>query len=331
MKSKRVLIARPRLDCSFKKGPVPDVERPPTDPLRQLWAKFIDGLAEYHSRSGCDVHIETRPLWAFDVDALRMQAQPYDVVYFPHRQKADFDLGPNALYYKPSAFPELFTVDPLGWGASASFSPLGGSYSDAAEICFEQMRQRISTNTSKFPQPQWGGLPLQPGYSLFVCQVPHDENVMQHSSVSVEDALQAVLHYCSARGIPLLVKGHPANAKAMAPLKEMVRSSPAAWVDSASIHECLAGAGRVYLVNSGVGFEALLHVKPVTAFGRAEYSAVVSNAEATDESIDQAASRPLDRRAYAACIAAYVDACVDVHRASTFSKVEAIARKLASA
>jgi len=52
MARKRVLIARPRLDCSFKRGPVPAIETPSTHPVRILWARFIDQLAEFHSQQG---------------------------------------------------------------------------------------------------------------------------------------------------------------------------------------------------------------------------------------------------------------------------------------
>ena len=49
----------------------------------------------------------------------------------------------------------------------------------------------------------------------------------------------------------------------MIPLKQLTQEAGAEWVEDVSIHDCLAGAERVFMVNSGVGFEAILHGKPV--------------------------------------------------------------------
>ncbi len=46
------------------------------------------------------------------------------------------------------------------------------------------------------------------------------------------------------------------------------------WVDNVSIHDLLSKCFCVYTVNSGAGFEALLHKKPVVTFGQAEYDCV---------------------------------------------------------
>ena len=45
-------------------------------------------------------------------------------------------------------------------------------------------------------------------------------------------------------------------------------------VSDVSIHELFASAKAVVTINSGSGFEALLHLKPVITLGKADYSAV---------------------------------------------------------
>ena len=43
---------------------------------------------------------------------------------------------------------------------------------------------------------------------------------------------------------------------------------------TAHIHDFLRNCNEVFLVNSGVGFEAILHRKPIIRFGDAEYNSV---------------------------------------------------------
>ncbi len=118
-----------------------------------------------------------------------------------------------------------------------------------------------------------------------------------HSDVTVEAALDAMLSYAAATRQLLMVKGHPANQRAMAGLKAAVmESSFARWIDDVSIHSCLSGARRVYMVNSGVGIEAMLHKKPVVHFGRAEYSNVYPMVKPVFEEIDVASQIGFDEK-----------------------------------
>jgi capsule polysaccharide modification protein KpsS len=180
-----------------------------------------------------------------------------------------------------------------------------------AQETLRRLRKRIERNVSNFAQPPQGGLPVEGPYSLFVCQVPHDEAILFHSDVSVEQALCAVLSYAQHHGLNLVVKGHPANPKSMQPLREKAEASPCAtWVDNISIHSCLARAEKVYLVNSGVGFEALLHDRSVVRFGRAEYDCVVPQAGLDIASLRRLESRQHSLDEYAAFLHGYLNHCI---------------------
>lgn len=319
---RRVFIAYPRLDCSFSGGHVPD-EEGPLSPLRERWRDFLDGLIRYHRERGDDLEVEKRPLWLFDLPYMREIASGRDIVYIPHRQKQQFDVGPSGLYYKMSAFPEYFTVDALGWGAGLSYSPVQPLFTPRAEQIYAKLSREMAENISKFPQPPLSNTLDVDQYDLFVCQIPHDESIVYHSAIGVRDALKAVLDFCEARGRILVVKGHPANPRAMIPLRELVEVRACArWVDDVSIHRCLAAAQVVYLVNSGSGFEAILHGKPVVAFGRAEYSSVVTQATLDPESLGQAQDQPIDRERYVGVIGAFIDRCVHIRDQASYSRVE---------
>lgn len=283
---RRIYIARPRLDCSFKPGPVPSVEGEPKNRALALFGTFLDNLEIYHKSIGHEVVVDNRPLWHFELSEMQTYAEEFDLLYFAHRLKRQFPIGNCARYFKTTPFPEYVTVDKNGWGASLSWLPVEPVVSDEALRFFDELRQRAASNISLFDQPSLNISVGVRDYLLFVCQLPHDETIRFHSPVSVEDALATVISYAERIGKPLVVKGHPANPMSMAPLKALTETCPLAyWVDGVSIHACLAGAQRVFMVNSGVGFEAMLHDKTIIHFGLAEYSSVLPQAECSVQAL----------------------------------------------
>ena len=76
----------------------------------------------------------------------------------------------------------------------------------------------------------------------------------------------------------------------------------------------------VYLVNSGAGFEAMIHGKPIVRFGHAEYDRVVPQAAAEVVSIArQTAEADIPR--YAAFLDGYLSACISLADASSYARV----------
>jgi hypothetical protein len=49
-----------------------------------------------------------------------------------------------------------------------------------------------------------------------------------------------------------------------------------------SVHDAISRCEGVIVANSGVGFEALLHLKPVYSFARSEYMACTQQIESLD-------------------------------------------------
>jgi hypothetical protein len=116
MPQRRIFLARPRLDCSFKRGPVPAVEGPPQNALLAVVGEFLDRLVAYHRGLGDIVTVQTLPLWQFDLETMRGRATDNDRIYFPHKLRSQFPISENTFYYKTAPFADYFTVDPAGWG-----------------------------------------------------------------------------------------------------------------------------------------------------------------------------------------------------------------------
>ena len=283
-----VVIFKPRLDITFKKGPVP-LQRAALSPIRTHWRNFTDQLFAEHRRRGDTVAVIEKPLWEITPDLvttictlmLKEEEGVECIAYIPHRDRADFPLAHpiRARYYMQTVFPQCFTIDPYGWGASMSVAPIPADGGDANTAVYDYLRQRILNNESKFDQPQrTGKSPFWGPYVAFLCQLPHDETIKKHSAVSVIEALTATLDWADLTNSKVVVKGHPVNPDSMLELRKLTQRRGHYWVDDVSIHDVIAHANGVFCVNSGSGIEAILHGKPVYIFGRAEYETVVNTA-----------------------------------------------------
>lgn len=267
-----ILILSPRLDTTFKYfGPVSPIKGPTPD-NRRPWEACINGIKREHLRRGDNVTVLEQPLWWFKPD--NINEKHYDRIYVPHRESHSFPLpGDKARYYMQSVIPELFYIDTKGFAGGASFYPMTNLYGMDL-FWYDWLCKRIEDKTTKFDQPNtvWHG----PGeYVLFTCQIPHDQTILYHSRIKVEEALRLTCEATKNINKTLVVKGHPVNPGAMETLKQITKEfNHALWIDNVNIHDAIAQAETIVTVNSGTGLEALLHKKPVYTFGDCEYDCV---------------------------------------------------------
>ena len=244
-------ILKPRLDIAFKsrnkKAPRKQVKG-----VRLDWERFID----YYAKK-IDAEVVEYLLTEITPDL----ARKYDDPYVPHRGVVDG--YKDCHFYMQTVFPHLFSVDTRGWGGDLSFLPVGTDYEHDV---FPEFQQRIERNQSFFPQAP--RQELEPFDIFFACQLPHDLNVQQQSDVGVQYALRNTLDFARVNNLKVIAKGHPVWGSRAYQFMANARFS------DASIHDLLAACRGVVTVNSGVGMEAVLHEKPVFAYGRANYSEV---------------------------------------------------------
>ena len=211
----------------------------------------------------------------------------------PHASRRE---RPDAsLFFKEMHLPGLFTVDVDGWGVEHSAIRHAFDFesvdADAAVPRVAALRQRmVSRNLSRVSQPAGGEVPA-PGYILLPLQVPNDSVVTDHSNVSVAALLHAVSDWAEARQQRVAVKIHP-NSLDDPDLVDAVarrtRGSRFVVDVRGNIHSLIAASRGVFVINSSTGFEALVHGKPVAAFGDCDYRAVTF--AATPSTIDDAAA-----------------------------------------
>jgi hypothetical protein len=280
----KILLLAPRLDVSFKHNPT--ITKIPTQigqtlPGKEEWGIFANLLEnEYKSRTDTNFERLNLALWQFNYEILKNYE--YDTIFVPHKEKHNFNIkNKHVYYYMQTTFPWIFSVDSKGWAGGASVYPYHSLYknSTGTTTVFDTLRLRALENKSKFQQPKYTDIQLPDEFALFTCQIPDDETVKYHSSVTVGKALIYTCEATRKLGIPLVVKGHPINENSMIGLKNSLRNySHVTYLDKVSIHQLIGRSKCVVTVNSGTGMEALLHKKPVVTFGQAEYDCVTNHA-----------------------------------------------------
>ena len=310
--SPRVAVLLPRLDLPFKnpgglRG-LPDRlrRRSPQDMrLRAHWRTLGESITAAFRRQGFDADLIVHPLWQVTTEFLeRLEA---DVVFVPHKQRFHFGaLRCRTFFYMQVTFPWLFTVDPLGWSAGSSAYPCEYSAGDPESGTFERYVDRVlERNSSKYEQPTrttrgelvaQGEIPDGP-YIFFPCQRPNDQAVQLFSPYELVDVVAGVARWAKRRGLQVVFKAHPTNVANARPLRQATRELDVCW-STASVHDLIAYSDAVYVINSGVGFEAILHNKPVVTFGQVEYDAVTihGNLDALDRAWEDVQASASDQR-----------------------------------
>jgi Capsule polysaccharide biosynthesis protein len=285
-------IYLPRIDLPWKpyKGSIPPAVSDDTMTIRLTWKKFASQMARHLEMKAVRMEVQELPAW--EITPERINASSGDFALIAHKcafQMQGLDLP--VLFYMQEYMPWLFTLDPAGWGAGSSAYPL--SMADPAEIlgldepaAFDHYRSHLERGTlgTKFPQPteRYSAGSGSPDYDLFVpIQIPHDQVIAFFSDVGVAETLETAAAFARRRNLRLVLKPHPANPKATLPFRSLADDRNVFWSED-SIHDLVARSKAMLTINSSVGFEAMLHGKPIITLGRSLYDAVTIRGRVDD-------------------------------------------------
>ena len=194
--------------------------------------------------------------------------------------------GRAGLHFKEAAIGGYFSLDPTGFSGWASWPEdvdLSAIPAKEAEAFHSQLdRLIVKEKRTKYRQSAQDAAP-DGRYVFFAMQVP-DDAVAQHARLSAPEILDALLEHYAGTDMRIVVKPHPYDLSKITQkrLNERVKDHPNLLISRADIHDLLAGARHVVIINSGVGVEALVHLKQVISAGSSDYELVthsVSDAE----------------------------------------------------
>ena len=147
-----------------------------------------------------------------------------------------------------------------------------------ANTYFEKLSKHyITNNQSKYSQPTNDNFDFPKEFIFFPLQTL-DDSVMQHSYFKPFELIKKIIKILNQQNISLVIKEHPRcqNKK----LKEYLAKQEDKGniiLFNGSIHDAIKKAKTIYTINSGVGFEALFHLKPVITFGKSDYMSITKN------------------------------------------------------
>lgn len=183
------------------------------------------------------------------------------------------------IHAKIGSLPGHVAIDTAGYAgwatlASRSLDSLTrGVRAQDAERQFEHLTKTVvAQGASKFVQSS-APIPDVAPYVFLPMQILND-TVARHAHIDTLRLLRLMAEWIQESELALVVKRHPKCkfpevAHALAELEAAGRII----ISDAGVHDLIAGADLVVTVNSGVGAEALLQLKPVITTGRADYGA----------------------------------------------------------
>ena len=190
----------------------------------------------------------------------------------------------NIWHLKTSYIPGYFSFDKNGYGPWSELVT-EGDYEIPVELVRKNVenfcKDYVDNKKSRVKQPNASfGIPDEP-YVLVLGQRP-DDPVSKFADIDTMTLMHKVSELYKDTKYKVCTKQHP--------LESGIPYGTATDIQlTGNIHDCIAGASAIYTVNSGSGFEALLHGKRVFTTGQCDYhwaTDVIKNDEDLANSVE---------------------------------------------
>lgn len=242
--------------------------------------KFIQQLALMQ------IPFETKVISEINIDKEYKLADDEIVISY-HTKGSEIK---NLYRYKESYLPNYISFDTMGFSGWHSICKLNISNElekitlNKANIFYQKLYKKyVKNNKSKYTQPSNDKLKLPKKYIFFPLQISTDV-VTELASVSQEDVLNKLINIFKKTETFIVVKKHPkCNDIKLNELLNKLAEENEIILFSGSIHRAIEKSISVITSNSGVGFEALLHLKNVITFGKSEYMSMTNNISNLEE------------------------------------------------
>ncbi|KQR75652.1 glycosyltransferase family 29 protein [Rhizobium sp. Leaf341] len=254
-------------------------------PGRIYWRFMARFLAERAWSNGRNARIVALPQWEITPEELQKLGRDVSHIYLPHMIREQLR-HPKARYYMQELLPDLFTVDENGWGAASKAFNCSDFLRHDPDPRLDAFLAKIRTSRiTKAPQAksQQGELPT---FAILVpLQVPGDDALIHHANIDLEGFVETLAGFANRARVTVLFRKHPYDETTFYDrMKERFASEHVVFDSRGHIHDALEQAKAVAVINSGVGFEAMIYNKPLLSFGRAVYDEAVGRV--TNDNID---------------------------------------------
>jgi hypothetical protein len=243
------------------------------------WLEFERALIDCVNELGHDI--------SGDVEHPHTMFLPPDIdkSIIVHHTKREFPTG--SLFWMQMHMKDLFTLDTNGWGAdhseikeAKSFFPHEDEI-DSMQFCERLSDEMLATGQSKCVQDESTDT-TPSNFILVPVQIPRDYTIKWHSPITVKYFVDSVQSWAVENRYHVCFKMHPHNthdADLHKSVDDAVAGSSYVHKVKGNIHELIKRSAGLFVINSGTGFEALIHGKPVATFGDCDYNHVSFNAD----------------------------------------------------
>lgn len=183
-----------------------------------------------------------------------------------------------------------FIIDSRGYSGWSSIADrqlpelILGVDQTAADVHWQWLHDElVAGGKSKYAQGE-EALPAEWGQYVFLPMQVANDTVARLADIDTLSLLRSLVSWARITGTTVVVKRHPmCRSREIARTIEEAELAGHIRVSNASIHQLVAGAACVVTVNSGVGAEALLQLKPVVTTGGSDYAAATKRVRTESE------------------------------------------------
>lgn len=266
------------------------VERPVSWINSDITGRYVGILYDHllNIFKSYNINIEIIDIFYFGCNGLRYDRTPKfnnsDTLYFSYHTYGD--IVNNLWRIKESYIPGFFSIDPKGYSGFSKLADMDKNYilkdiklNIAKKFIYNIYKTIIKKNISKYNQNIFKNNYSIPNNSVFFPLQVQNDTVLDLMSFEFYNLLE---HVCKNITYPIIIKIHPYSIDIDYLRKKILDLSliyPNVILSEESVHQILPKCKCCMTINSGVGFEALLHNKPVITFGKSDYHTVTYNCD----------------------------------------------------
>lgn len=206
----------------------------------------------------------------------------------------------NIYRYKNSYLKNYVVIDSNGYSGWHSLrknkidNVLKNITDSEANIFFEHLTKSIINQNQSFYTQDNLPFDFPKQFIFFPLQV-YSDSVMEISYFNPLALLHHIANSLYESKIPLVIKPHPkCKDIEFNSFIYHLEKEKKIIIYNGSIHQAIKKAQAIYVINSGVGFEALLHLKPVVTFGSVEYEHLTHSIK-TESELHQLLKNPIKK------------------------------------
>jgi len=196
--------------------------------------------------------------------------------------------SPQSWIYKEASLPGYVHIDPKGYAGWSRVAKNGIDHriglitdSEADEFHSALVAEYITGKISKYPQGTVA--PPEGNYYFFPLQLI-DDSVQRLARIKMLDLAAVVARELAQESRRIVFKRYPlCKSEIVSNFLKSVCNETTIIQTKASIHDLIQNAECIITVNSGVGFEALLQLKPVFVAGTCDYQAACHELKIIDD------------------------------------------------